>query len=71
MMGPHNFETNVFGNFNHDKHCIELCIENLFPEKTSLNLVKTTEKHSYKVQHSKTLRAAKIKLKMVSKCGAC
>ena len=30
MMGPYNFETNVFGNFNHDENCTELCMENYF-----------------------------------------
>ena len=45
MKGPYNFETNVFGNFNYDKNYAELCIENYFPEKKSLNLVKTTEKY--------------------------
>ena len=42
MMEPYNFETNVFGIFNHDKNYTELCIENFFPEKKSLSLVKTT-----------------------------
>ena len=71
MKGPYNFETNVFGNFNYDKNYTELCIENYFPEKKSLNLLKTTEKYSYKIQHSKMLTAAKIKLKVVSKSGIC
>ena len=26
-MGPYNFETNNFGDFNHDKNYIVLCIE--------------------------------------------
>ena len=33
MTGPYNFETNVFGNFNHEKNDTGLCIENYFPEK--------------------------------------
>ena len=28
-----SFETNFFGNFNHDKNYIELCTENYFSEK--------------------------------------
>ena len=48
-MGPYNFETNIFGNSNHDKKYTELCIENYY--RKSLNLVKTTYKYSYKILH--------------------
>ena len=47
-MGSYTFETKVFGNFNHDKNYTQL--------------VKTTGKYSYKIQHTKTLRTFKIKL---------
>ena len=40
MMGPYNFETNVFRNFNHDKNYTELCTKNYFPEKNHSNLSK-------------------------------
>ena len=33
MMGPYNFETNIFWKFNHNKTYAELCIENYFIEK--------------------------------------
>ena len=40
MMRTYNFETNVFGNFNHDTHYTELCIENYFPKKNHSTLSK-------------------------------
>ena len=39
-MGPYNFETNVFGNFDHDESHTELCLENYFPEKNLSTLSK-------------------------------
>ena len=66
MMGPYNFETNVFGNFNHDRNYTELRIENYFRRKIT-QPCQTTERYSYKIQHSKTLTVAKIKLKVVNK----
>ena len=38
MMGPDNFERNVFTNFNHDKNYTELSIENYFPGKNHSTL---------------------------------
>ena len=32
-MGSHNFGTSVSWNYNHNKNCTELRIENYFPEK--------------------------------------
>ena len=33
MMGPYNFKTNIFLNFNHNKNYTELYIANYFPKK--------------------------------------
>ena len=39
MMRAYSFDTNVFGNFDHDKNYTELCIENYFPEKNHLTKI--------------------------------
>ena len=44
-------------------------IKKNYTEEKSPNLVKTTEKYSHKIQHFKTFRAVKIKLKVVNNCS--
>ena len=71
MMGSHNFEINVLGNFNHDKNHTELCIENYFPEKSDLFLSKQLTNILIIFYTFKTFRPVKIKVKKVKKCRAC
>ena len=71
MMRTYNFETNVFGNFNHDKDYSELCIENYFPEKIHSTLSKQLTNIVVKFCTFKTFRLVKIKIKVVIKCKAC
>ena len=40
----------------------------LRPEKNHSPLSKQLKKYCHKIQHSKTFRAAKIKLKVINKC---
>ena len=68
-MEPYNFETNVFGNLNHDKNHTELYIKNYFPEKNHLALSKQLTNNLIKFCTFKTFRPIKnIKLKVVNKC---
>ena len=70
MMEPFDFETNVFGKFNHDKNYTELRIENYIPEKNHSALSKQLANILIKFCTFKTLRPANIKLKVVKKCRA-
>ena len=46
MMVPYNFETNVFGNFNHDTNYGEWCVENYFIRKITQPCQNNLEKFS-------------------------
>ena len=67
MMGPYNFETNIFWNFNHDKkNCTELYLENHLSERKHSTLSKQLTIIFIKFSISKMFRPVKIKLKVVS-----
>ena len=64
MMGPYNFETNVFGNVNLDKNYIKLCTKNYFLKRITQpckNNLQIFSKNSALLKHLDLL---------VNKCGA-
>ena len=71
MMGPYNFETNVFGNFNHEKNDTRLCIENYFPEKNHWALPKQLTNILITFCTFKIFKPVKVKLVVVNKYRAC
>ena len=71
MMGPYNFEANVFGNFNHDKNYTELCIKSYFPEKNHSTLSKQLTNILITFCTFQMSRPIKIKLKLVNKSRTC